>query len=202
MNKLEFNSAVTHKLKSLPQDDINKSLEFYNEMIDDRMEEGVPEEEAVAAVGTPDEVANAILSEIPLLKLVKAKSKVKKQTSKRSVWHTVLIWAGSPVWFSLAVAAACILLCAFIVIWTIPFSFWIAEIAIGGSAIGFLGYSLLALINDSALTALAFFGGSLCLAGITTAGAVLCIKLSALFVKSSKLTVKGLKIMFMGGKKQ
>ena len=48
MRKEEFLSQLESGLYGLPQADIDERLSFYAEMIDDRMEEGLGEEEAVA----------------------------------------------------------------------------------------------------------------------------------------------------------
>ena len=52
MNKQEFLSRLRKQLKGL--EDKEERITFYSEMIDDRMEEGLSEEEAVAAVGSLD----------------------------------------------------------------------------------------------------------------------------------------------------
>ena len=48
MNKFDFLTHLRTKLWSIPKEDAERSVEFYSEMIDDRMEEGLSEEEAVA----------------------------------------------------------------------------------------------------------------------------------------------------------
>lgn len=70
MNKEQFKAALYKELSGLEEGDLEKSLEFYTEMIDDRMEEGLPEEEAVASLGEVREIATQILSDTPLPKLV------------------------------------------------------------------------------------------------------------------------------------
>lgn len=47
MNKQEFLVKLRKGLSGLPKEDIEERLTFYSEMIDDRMEEGLSEEEAV-----------------------------------------------------------------------------------------------------------------------------------------------------------
>ncbi len=42
-------------------------------MIDDRVEEGLTEEEAISEIGTVNEILSQIIEEIPLSKLVKEK---------------------------------------------------------------------------------------------------------------------------------
>mgnify|MGYP003303956627 CR=1 FL=1 len=73
MNKEQFLIELASALAGLPEDDIEKSLEFYSEMIDDRIEEGLTEEEAVAEIGSIDEIRAQIIKDIPLPKIIKEK---------------------------------------------------------------------------------------------------------------------------------
>ena len=50
MNKEKFLDALRRRLSGLPQEDIDERIAFYEEMIDDRMEEGLSEEEATATI--------------------------------------------------------------------------------------------------------------------------------------------------------
>lgn len=54
MTKAEFLAALK---RALPEDEAEQTLAFYNEMIDDRMEDGMSEEEAVAAMGPVSQLA-------------------------------------------------------------------------------------------------------------------------------------------------
>lgn len=51
MNKEQFLAAVRERLSALPRDDVEQSLDYYGEMIDDRVEDGMSEEQAVEAWG-------------------------------------------------------------------------------------------------------------------------------------------------------
>ena len=73
MSKQEFLVQLRKGLSGLPQDDIEERLTFYSEMIDDRMEEGLSEEDAVYEIGDIDELISQIVADIPLTKLVKEK---------------------------------------------------------------------------------------------------------------------------------
>ena len=55
MNKQEFLSRLRKQLRGL--EDREERVTFYSEMIDDRMEDGLSEEEAVAAVGSLENFA-------------------------------------------------------------------------------------------------------------------------------------------------
>ena len=60
MTKAEFIEQLSTTLKGLSDEDIKKSLDYYEEMIDDRMEDGKSEEEAVGGLGTIDEIKDAM----------------------------------------------------------------------------------------------------------------------------------------------
>lgn len=77
MNKQEFLTELRAKLSGLPTDDVEERLSFYGEMIDDRTEEGVTEEQAVEEMGSVDQIASQIISEVPLTKIVREKIKPK-----------------------------------------------------------------------------------------------------------------------------
>ena len=65
MNKREFLARLRKELSGLPQSDREERLAFYSEMIDDRMEEGLSEEDAVSAVGSVEEIAAQIVADFP-----------------------------------------------------------------------------------------------------------------------------------------
>ncbi len=51
MSKQEFLAQLKDGLSGLPQSDIEERVAFYEEMIDDRIEEGLSEEQAVSEIG-------------------------------------------------------------------------------------------------------------------------------------------------------
>ena len=65
MNKDSFLNELRARLAGLPQADIEERIAFYNEMINDRMEDGLTEEEAVEEIGSVDEIVGQIMAEIP-----------------------------------------------------------------------------------------------------------------------------------------
>ena len=62
MNKKEFLETLSHKLKVLNQDEINDILNEYEGYIDNKIQEGKTEEEAVQGFGDMDDLAREILS--------------------------------------------------------------------------------------------------------------------------------------------
>ena len=78
MNKAEFLARLRRGLAGLPREDVEERLTFYSETIDDRMEEGLTEEEAVADLGDVDEIAAQIVADTPLPRLVKERARSKR----------------------------------------------------------------------------------------------------------------------------
>ena len=63
MSKQDFLNTLRVRLSGLPKADIEERLIFYSEIIDDKIEEGLTEEEAVADVGDVMQIADQILSD-------------------------------------------------------------------------------------------------------------------------------------------
>lgn len=62
MNRFEFLSQLSDRLRDLSPQDRRRVTDYYSEMIDDRMEEGFTEEEAVQSIGDPDRDALEVLA--------------------------------------------------------------------------------------------------------------------------------------------
>ena len=96
MTKKEFINELEKKMKGLPKEDIRDRLLFYNEMIDDYVEDGLTEEEAISKIGSSDEIVSKLIKETSLTKIVKEHVKPKR---KLKVWEIALIIVTFPLWF-------------------------------------------------------------------------------------------------------
>lgn len=164
MNKHEFLAELRKRLWDLPADVREESLDYYKEMIEDRMEESMSEEAAVHAIGTPDEVAAEILGDIPFTKQAKAHVKSHR---KPAPWEIILLILGSPIWLSLLAAAFVIVLAVYIVIWSMVIALWAVELGLSaGAVVGIVASSFFAL-HGNPWSGIAFLGVSLILAGLS-----------------------------------
>lgn len=178
MNKQEFLDALRSSLEGLPRKDVEASLEFYGEAIDDRMESGLTELEAVAEIGSVEEVAAQILSEMPLPKLIRARAK-----GSSSGWQIALIVLGSPVWLPLLLAAAILLLAVYIVVWSVVIVFYALDFTLAAGVIGCLAGTVQPLMQGN------FPGAGLALGmGVICAGLAMLLFLGMGWV--SKLGVR------------
>lgn len=125
MTKKEFLKALEKYLKNLPKKEIEKSLAFYSEIIDDRMEEGAAEEEAVRDLGAPDKIAEEILSDASFASIARGGAE-RIRSKKGNTFLIVLAVIGFPIWFPLLTAVTVVLFSGAIVL----FALWIAFAAL------------------------------------------------------------------------
>ncbi len=197
VTKIEFLQAVQTRLHGLSKADIERSLDFYREMIEDRMEEGISEEEAVAAMGRADDVARDILLDTPLPKLVKAKTAKNRQWR---TWEILLLVFGSPLWASLLIASAAVIFSVYVVMWSLVISLWAIDVALGASAIGLLVPFTVQLAQGAYAAAALYMGVSLVSAGLCLGGIILCRIVTRGMGKLSILILRGLKSLIIGGR--
>ena len=194
MNKLEFLMELEEKLQALPDEERKQSLEYYFEIIDDRIDEGMTEGEAVAACGNVTEIAEKIIMDTPMTKLVKQKNKTRRRMQP---WEIVLIILGFPVWFSLAVAFFCVLLAISVVLWCVVLCVFVGGIACGACSVAFSAATVTALISGNFLPALCFLGCAMICAGLTILFFLLGKLLGKGVAKLHKLTFRGIKRCFI-----
>lgn len=118
MNKQEYLNALKQALLGLGEEEIKKSIDFYAEIIDDAVENGETEADAVARLGSVAETAQKIINETPLAKLV-------RENVKRRKWSTaeiVLLILGSPVWLPVLIAIIAAAFSLYCVLWAVSVS--------------------------------------------------------------------------------
>jgi uncharacterized membrane protein len=98
MNKQMFLDGLRAALAELPIAERDKTLAYYEEMINDRIEDGMSETEAVASLEPVEVLAARIINETPMMQ--KAVRKAKKSGISTPLL-IVLIIIGFPVWLPL-----------------------------------------------------------------------------------------------------
>ena len=98
MRKREFLEELRSRLSSLPKNEVDDRIDFYDEMIDDMIDEGKTEEEAIEAIGGIDGVMKKIAQDTSIVTIVK--EKIKPKRSLRA-WEVILLILGFPLWFPL-----------------------------------------------------------------------------------------------------
>ena len=184
MKKAEFLNQLKASLWALPEEDRQCSLDYYSEMIDDRMEDGLLEEEAVAAVGSLDEIVKQILSETPRPPQVVPPQTKKKQSQQpvkdnTKTWLIILLILGCPVWGSLGVGLLSTVFGVYVSLWAVVISLYAVFLALAASVLG-------------CIVASVFMIGSVGEVTVAWGAALLCAGLSILFLLLANLAAKGM----------
>lgn len=163
MNKQEFLDALRNRLGDLPQVDVEERISFYSEMLDDRMEEGISEKEAIDEIGAVDRIASQIVAEMSVSAPV-----TENVTSKRNMraWEIVLLVLGSPLWLSLLAAFFAVALAVYVTVWSVVIAVWSVEVALAACAIGGLLSPILYISQGNLPGMVAVFGAGVCCVGL------------------------------------
>ena len=127
MKKNDFLWGLAEGLRGLPPEDLERWVDYYREMIDDRMDEGLSEEEAVADLGSLEQIRDQILTETPLPRLVKESVRPRR---KLRAWEILLLVLGSPVWLPLLAAAVIVAASVYLSVWAVLLSLYAADLAV------------------------------------------------------------------------
>lgn len=169
MKKLEFINALGEALSEMPPEEVRPLLDYYVEAIDDRMEFGMTEEEAIDSLGSIENLARKILcqweeeasaaSELHCEASPPAPQKSRRLTGGMLALAIVL----SPLWLTLF----CLLIGLEAAIWSVLGSLVISAAAVILAGIAGAVVSLIPAFDPVSLPARIFVcGGCLLSAGI------------------------------------
>ena len=193
MDKHDFLHALEERLAGLPEADRQASLDFYAEMLDDLTEGGMTEAEAVASLGSVDAIAEEILLEMPLPKLVKAEMK-KRRLSGLEI---TLLAVGFPIWLPILIALFAVVFAIYISLWAVVISLYAANVAMAACAPTGILAAVVLFASGKPTAALLFLGAGLALAGLTVLWLLLCNLTAKGVWKLGRLTLRGIKACFI-----
>ncbi len=191
MSKQEFLVQLRKRLSGLPPRDIEERLTFYEEMIEDGMEEGFSEEEAVLAVGSVDEIVSQVVADIPLTKFAKERITLKRRLK---AWEVVLLALGLPIRLSLLIAAFAVIFSLYVILWSVTICLWAVFGSLIGCAFGSVVAGIVFACSDNVLAGIAMIGAGIVCAGLSvymfygckaaTNGILILTKKLAIWIKS------------------
>ena len=156
MSKADFLRLLERALMQLSEEERQKNLEYYSELLDDMMEEGMTEAEATAKLGSPNQIAQSILQEMPLGKLVSTRMK------PRSGWTPLAI-----------------VLAVFVSIWALGFAAVAVVIALAVAVVAAPIFAVRAAVMTLPL-GLMLLGAGLVLLGLCVLGGLMAVELCKL----------------------
>lgn len=186
MYKEEFLSRLQAGLAGLPREDVEERVTFYGEMIDDRMEEGLSQEDAVAQVGPVEDVIDQIRAEF---------SQPQKEKRKLGWAEIVLLVLSAPVWLTLLLSLFAVVLSVYASVWAVVISLWAVDASLAGCSFGGVAAAVSFAIAGKWPGAVAVLGGGLVCAGLAV---FLFFGCTAAVRGMVWLTKKGWKLLITG----
>ena len=184
MNKQDFLAQLRKGLSGLPQDDVEARLTFYGEMLDDRIEEGLSEEEAVAATGDVEEIVRQTVADIPLANIAKERIRPKRRLN---AWEIALLALGSPIWLSLSIAAVAVFFALYVSLWAVIVSLWAVFGAVVVCAVVSVPACVLFVARGSLAAGLTILSAGLICAGLAILLFCGCKKVTVGILKLTKV---------------
>lgn len=167
MTKLEFLDALQARLASLPENEVYRLLGYYAEMIDDRVESGMSEEEAVEALGSMDSIIESIINDMSIPKLMRARVKESSHRVGNKVLWIILVILTFPFWFPAVMACFGAVFSVFMAIWGVIIGLFVAIGALAVSGVGCIIGGLFFLFTKPLPVALFALGVGCILSGVT-----------------------------------
>lgn len=193
MTKTEFNRSLKIKLSGLPDEDIGTAVEYYNEMIDDLTDNGMTEEDAVSSLGSIEQIADEILSDVSLSKLIKRRI---TPPHPLRIWEIVLLVLGSPIWLSVGIAAMAVILSVYIVLWTVVVCFYAVSLSFAASALLGIGVCVIFICRGNIASGVFIGGCGIICAGFAPLMFLASNKIMKLAVIAGKKILIGIKLCF------
>ncbi|MDH6364624.1 putative membrane protein [Enterococcus sp. PF1-24] len=193
MDRIDFIKALADELAyEVKPSEIHQLINYYDEIIQDLMEDGYSEKEAVAKLGSPKKLAKeaAGIQEVEI-----------DIPRRMSTWVLVLLVIGFPIWGSLLIAFVAVIASFYLVLWCIPFSTGLTGVVctICGAAAAVLSPLLMA---DTLYLGTMQLGAGAAFFGIGILLLILTFSISGSFLRITKKTFAGLKHAFFKPRKQ
>jgi uncharacterized membrane protein len=194
VTKLDFLNALERGLQQLPQEERERHLSYYSEMLDDMMEDGMDEQQAVGTLGDVQTIAGQILQETALPVLVKSRVKPKNGWN---VERILLLIVGAPIWIPLLLTLLCVILSVYICIWAVFLALFAAAGSIAVSGLAVMAVPWLTVPVLPLADTLLWIGCGLILVGL---GILACLGVFALskgFVRLTVLFARWVRTLFI-----
>ena len=199
MSRDAFIGELRHRMAGLPQQTVERTVEYYGELIADSVEDGLTEEEAVARLGSLDEIVASVVKDTPLTQIVQTRVQERKKKGS-SGWVIALLILGAPVWLPVLIAVLAVLFALFIALWAVVIALWAVVAAVILTGFVALVAGVVELCRLHLAQGLVLLGGGLMCLGLCALLFLLMKLLTVGTVKLCRWLWVGIKSLFVGKK--
>lgn len=191
MNKKQFSKKLAKGLTSLPRREVDATIQYYNEIINDRMDEGDSEEKAIRSLGEMDNLIQSAYYNYSATGGSETSVSTNKKANKSSQsggikWFKICT---SIIWIPIAITLALTAIIIIVALFAVNIAFVVATIVL---IIDLIVNVIAGLAADATITQIIHSEGFVLMAvgimGILSALTTICSKFTA---RGLKLVVKG-----------
>ncbi|MBR6513523.1 MAG: DUF1700 domain-containing protein [Clostridia bacterium] len=191
MNKNDFLEELRNKLSSLPDDERDERIAFYCEMIDDRIEEGLSEEAAVAEISDLDDTPYNTDSSAQ-----NTSSKKTDRKRKLSAVEITLLIVGFPIWLPILVSVFAVYISLFAALWSVVVSLWSVFASLAATSLGCVAGGVVIIAGGETLPGIALIAAGPVCAGLSILMFMLCTLVTKASARLCAATVCAVKAWF------
>ena len=189
--KQDFLVRLEEELSDLPKEEKQRQLTRYTAKIDQKMETGLTEREAVAEMESIAKITSRVHAENPNFRY---SGKTEGPDRSLPAWEIVLLALGAPIWITLLIVGFALLFTVYVVLWVAVISLWTTMVSFMAGAVGSVVLSIWAFFQGNGLQGIVMLCAGSVLAGLSillffgcraaTKGAVILTKNIAVWIKS------------------
>jgi uncharacterized membrane protein len=179
MTRNEFLWALSNALAGLPQSEIKRVTEYYDELITEAIDEGKTEEEACAGLDKPEDIAGRVRAEMAFIR-------AEQKPTPKSMNAVLLVLLGIfalPIGLPIAIAALSVLFGLFVTVFALIFAAGATVFALGVSGFACIAAGVFVIVGGSPLFGIAMIGASFIVIGLSLIGGVLAVYITKFLVK-------------------
>jgi len=156
MMRNEFFQQLCEALQGLPQSEINRITEYYEEIFNEAIDEGKSEEEVCESLDTPQDIAGRVRAEIAFVR-------AEQEPSAKSMSTVLVVLLGIfalPVGLPIAIAVLAIVFSLIVTVLSLAVAFGATVIGLGAGGIVGIAYGIALLFSGSVVFGLGLIGAS------------------------------------------
>ena len=122
MNRIQFIEKLANKLSDLPENELKETIDYYYEIIDDKVSEGMSEEEAINSLGSIEEIVNSIIPN-------QFTDTTINHNKKQSNWKTIFVSSTAIIWVPVLISLIAAIFAIYVSLWAVVISLGVSSLA-------------------------------------------------------------------------
>jgi len=168
MTRNEFFEQLHKALAGLPQSEVNRITEYYDEIFSGALDDGKSEEEICASLDSPEDIAGRVRAEIAFVR-------AEQEQSPKSMSTVLIVLLGIfalPIGLPIAISVFAVVFSLLVVVFSVVVSLGAAVFALFAGGLVGIVYAITLIIQGSTAFGMASLGASFAFVGIGTLGGI------------------------------